>query len=451
MTSEDTIAAISTALGEGAIAVIRVSGPKARSVATQVFRGQDLLSAEPRRAYFGAFTDADDSVFDQGLSTVFAAPASYTGEDLVEFGCHGGILVTRQLYERLLQLGCRPADPGEFTQRAFLNGKIDLTQAEAVMDLIQAQTSLALRAANEQLRGDLGQQAHDLRERLIGITAHLEAYIDFPEEDIDPASGSALAENLEAVMSDLRTLLAGADRGRILREGARAVLCGEPNVGKSSLLNVLLGFERAIVSDTAGTTRDTIEEVINLNGIPLRLIDTAGLHETQDQIEQLGMARTQEAIEQADVVIEVIDGHAAPPSTPLLDPEARPKGTHWIRLYNKSDLGLNPAHATEDGLIFSCTDGTGLDTLTHRLQEALLSSQDHAASQLVAINARHQACFQRALEACQRSVGALQSNTPPEFVALDLREALEAVGEVVGKVDVEEILGEIFGSFCIGK
>lgn len=446
---DDTIAAVSTALGEGAIAVLRVSGPKARAIGAQFFRGADLTKAQPRLANYGEFLDAAGTVLDSGLATVFAGPASYTGEDLVEFGCHGGVLVTQCLFDRLLQLGCRPADPGEFTQRAFVNGKMDLTQAEAVMDLIQAQTSLALRAANEQLRGDLGQETQTLREELIGIMAHIEAYIDFPEEDIDPDTGKAIQERLAGVIARTEALLASADRGRVLRHGARAVICGEPNVGKSSLLNVLLGFDRAIVSDTAGTTRDTIEEVINLEGIPLRLIDTAGLHESKDDIERLGMERTREAISGADVVIEMIDGHAAAQTSSLQD--ANTRDVPWITLYNKADLGLHADHTNGKGIAFSCQDRQGLDALTETLQKALLSQEESHQTQLVAINARHQACLQRALTGCQAARDALASNTAPEFVALDLREALEAVGEVVGKVDVEEILGEIFSAFCIGK
>lgn len=449
MLPDDTIAAVSTALGEGAIAILRVSGSEAREIGAQLFRGKDLRRVKPRRVCYGSFIDPAGTVLDQGLATVFAAPASYTGEDLVEFSCHGGVLVTRTLFETLLSLGCRPAAPGEFTQRAFLNGKMDLTQAEAVMDLIQAQTSLALRAANEQLRGDLGRETQVLRESLIGILAHIEAYIDFPEEDIDPDTGAAIARRLEDVIARLNALLASAERGRILREGARAVICGQPNVGKSSLLNVLLGFDRAIVSETAGTTRDTVEEVINLQGIPLRLIDTAGLHDSADDVERLGMKRTHEAIARADVVIEVIDGHA-PPQASTLDP-TEAGAIHWIRLYNKADLGLHPDLSPSAGIAFSCTQGIGLDALIQRLHEALLFQEENHQAQLVAINARHQACLQRARKTCEKALITLLDQTAPEFVALELREALEAVGEVVGKVDVEEILGEIFGSFCIGK
>ena len=445
----DTIAAISTALGQGAIAVLRVSGPEARALVDRVVSDRDLLKAEPRRAYYASLADPEGSVIDQVLVTVFAGPHSYTGEDLVEISCHGGVLVTKTIFDLLLATGCRAAEPGEFTQRSFLNGKMDLAQAEAVMDLIGAQTSLALRAANQQLRGHLGDAMGSLREDLIGIVAHIEAYIDFPEEDIDPDTGESLRGRLRDLGGRMGDLLASADRGRILREGARVVICGEPNVGKSSLLNVLLGFERAIVSDTAGTTRDTIEEVINLKGIPLRLIDTAGLHESSDQIEQQGMQRTAEALADADVVIEVIDGHASPSTQePLRKDEHQ---ALWIRLLNKSDLGIDERHAMEESIAFSCTDRSGLDTLTDTIAAALLDREEGWQTQMVAINARHQRCLSRAREACERAERGMSEGLEPEFVATDLREALEAVGEVVGKVDVEEILGEIFGSFCIGK
>ena len=379
MIVSDTIAAISTALGQGAIAVLRVSGPEARALVDQVISDCDLHQATPRRAYYATLTDADKQVVDQVLVTVFAGPQSYTGEDLVEISCHGGVLVTKTIFDLLLAAGCRAAEPGEFTQRSFMNGKMDLTQAEAVMDLIGAQISLALRAANQQLRGHLGEAMSGLREDLIGIVAHIEAFIDFPEEDIDPDTGDALCGRLRDLVSRMGTLLESADRGRILREGARVVICGEPNVGKSSLLNVLLGFERAIVSDTAGTTRDTIEEVINLKGIPLRLIDTAGLHESSDQIEQQGMQRTVEALADADVVIEVVDGHAPPP--PGTQPSWREDAAQqhaavWIRLLNKADLGLDERHAKEgDVIAFSCTDRTGLDALTETIASALLDRE----------------------------------------------------------------------------
>ncbi len=309
----DTIAAISTPFGEGAVALLRLSGARAVAVADQIFRGKALLAeAEPRAQYFGRIVDENGSPVDDVLAVVFRAPASYTGEDIVEISCHGGILVTRRILELLLAHGARSAEPGEFTQRAFLNGKMDLTQAEAVMDLIRAQTELALRAATEQLEGRLGAKVRELREQLLGLLAHVEAFIDFPEEDIDPDTGAALLAKLHIVSDGAGSLLRTAGQGKILREGVRAVIYGAPNVGKSSLLNLLLGYERAIVSETAGTTRDTIEEVINLRGIPLRLIDTAGVREAGDEIERQGIERTHKQLERADLALYIYDAGKPP-------------------------------------------------------------------------------------------------------------------------------------------
>ena len=291
----DTIAAISTPFGEGAIAVLRLSGPRAVEIAEAVFRGKAKPGAAARVQHFGAIHDGERKL-DDVLLTVFPAPRSYTGEDVVEIAGHGGVLVARRVLELLLRGGARSAEPGEFTQRAYLNGKMDLTQAEAVMDLISAQTDLALRAATEQLEGRLGERIRALREALLETLAHVEAFIDFPDEDIDPDTGATLQGRIDAVRADIAALLASAGQGRILREGVRTVIYGAPNVGKSSLLNLLLGYERAIVSARPGTTRDVIEEVINLRGLPLRLTDTAGVRESDDEIERAGMERTRRAV-----------------------------------------------------------------------------------------------------------------------------------------------------------
>lgn len=293
----DTIAAIATPFGEGAIALLRLSGPQALQMARAIFRGANEFT--PRLAHFGAIHDGARKL-DEVLLTVFPTPASYTGEDVVEIACHGGVLISRRILELLLENGARSAQPGEFTQRAYLNGKMDLTQAEAVMDLIGAQTDLALRAATEQLEGRLGAHFRELRDGLIEVLAHVEAYIDFPDEDIDPATGEALLAKIDSVRANASALLATARPGKILREGVRTVIFGAPNVGKSSLLNLLLGYERAIVSARPGTTRDVIEETIDVRGIPLRLVDTAGVRESDDEIEREGIARTRRQIERAD-------------------------------------------------------------------------------------------------------------------------------------------------------
>lgn len=441
----DTIAALATAPGTGAIALVRVSGPHTGTVAARLF---PKPLAAPRVSALHALRDAEGQTVDQVLVTFFPAPHSYTGEDTLEIGCHGGVLVTQRVLETVLAAGARAAGPGEFSQRAFLNGKMDLTQAEAVMDLISAQTTLALRAAQHQLAGRLGQEIHTTRTELLGVLAHLEAYIDFPEEEIDPATGEALRQRMEAVQARLEALLATAEQGRILRQGARTVICGPPNAGKSSLLNFLLGFERAIVSATPGTTRDTIEEVINLRGLPLRLIDTAGIRETSDAIEQQGVARSAAALVSADLILEMVDASA--PAGPRVDMPADAT-QHRLLLLNKADLGVHPDWAHSGGWEISCTTGGGMEALSQALFTMLTAEAGALGADLVSINARHQACLQNARKLLQAALAESAQGASAEFIALEVRSAMDAVGDVIGRLDTEDLLGEIFSSFCIGK
>lgn len=448
----DTIAAISTSIGEAAISVVRLSGPDAIEIASKVLRAPQPLAAwPPRQARLANVVDAQALPIDQGLALVFHAPASYTGEPTIEFHGHGGVLVTQRVLEAFLSAGARPANPGEFTQRAFLNGKMDLTQAEAVMDLIHAQSTLAVRAANEQLAGAIGQEAIALRTPLIDLLAHIEAYIDFPEEDISPDTGTALQSRLTDLISRTQKLLDTAEQGRILRHGARTVIVGQPNVGKSSLLNCLLGFERAIVSPTAGTTRDTIEEIIQVHGIPLRLIDTAGLRDGGDEIERIGIQRTHQELERADLIIEVVDASLPAAATTRIAIPATASHRHLV-LLNKSDLGLHPDWSPAPNTIaFSSTTASGMTELRDAIQQIVIGAGSLSSDHPIAINARHKSCFQRVethLTAAQR---ALQAAAAPEFIALDLREALQALGDVIGHTDIEQILDVIFSSFCIGK
>jgi len=438
MLADDTIAAISTPPGEGAIAVVRVSGPDVTRIVEQVFRGPKL---SPRVATVGRIVDGEETV-DEVVATFFAGPASYTGEDVLEISCHGGVIISARVLETILRAGARAAGPGEFTQRAFLNGKMDLTQAEAVMDLIRAQTPLAARAAAEQLRGRIGEEISNIRDDLLGIVAHVEAYIDFPEEDIDPDTDAALRARIDAVRNRIQKLLATADEGRILREGVRLAICGRPNAGKSSLLNRLLGYDRAIVSPTPGTTRDTIEELLNLRGIPFRVVDTAGIRETPDSIEREGVRRAREVAEGADVVLHVIDSS---------DPEAvsaPPIVPNELAVFNKSDLVAGAA-AHRDALSISCVTGDGIDALVDAIVERARRHAPGSRDSLAAINARHQACLTRADAALAEAMDRFHE--APEFVAVHLRTALDAVGDVIGVVDTEDILGRIFSSFCIGK
>ena len=443
----DTIAAVASPFGEGAIALLRLSGPAALPVAGRVCAGQpDLAKFPTRRQRLLRVVDRDGRPLDEVLLSVHRAPASYTGEDVVEISCHGGRLVTQRVLETLLAAGARAAEPGEFTQRAFLNGRMDLTQAEAVMDLIHAQTDLALRAAGEQLEGRLGQRINGLREDLLSLVAHVEAYIDFPDEDIDPDTGAALLARTDGLIAALDALLATAGQGHILREGVRTVIYGEPNVGKSSLLNRLLGHERAIVSETPGTTRDTIEESLNVRGLLLRLTDTAGLRESTDPLENAGMARSLSTLARADLALHVVDGSRPPTSS-----KAAPAAVEIVVL-NKADLGVHVAWGQHpDAVAVSCWTGDGIEALTTAIYERVTGGQLAWNDSAVAINTRHQACLQRAREALLTARKALKDGASPEFTALDLRAALDAVGAVVGQVDTEDILGRIFSTFCIGK
>lgn len=445
----DTIAAVGSPFGEGAIALLRVSGPGALAVAGKVCAGQpDLKTFPPRRQRLVRLLDREGRPLDEVLLCVHRAPASYTGEDMVEISCHGGILVTRRALETLLAAGARAAEPGEFTQRAFLNGRMDLTQAEAVMDLIRAQTDLAIRAAGEQLDGRLGQRVNGLREDLLSLVAHVEAFIDFPDENIDPETGAALVVRADGMIAALDALLATAGQGRILREGVRTVIYGEPNVGKSSLLNALLGQDRAIVSDLPGTTRDTIEESFNVRGLPLRLIDTAGLRASVDPLENAGMAHTRRTLARADLALHIADGS----QPPLAISDATQPVPVEILVLNKRDLGVHPAWAEHPGAVrVSCRNGDGLEALADAIYERVTGGQLAWNDAAVAINARHQGCLQRARESLLTAREALRDGLSPEFAALDLRAALDAVGAVVGQVDTEDILGRIFSTFCIGK
>ncbi|PYJ81477.1 MAG: tRNA uridine-5-carboxymethylaminomethyl(34) synthesis GTPase MnmE [Verrucomicrobia bacterium] len=442
----ETIAAISTPPGEGAIALVRISGPAAVSIAEKIFRGKKRPSRFASHIqYFGDIVTESGGLIDEVMMSIHRAPASYTGEDIVEISCHGGTLVTAKVLEACLHAGARGARPGEFTERAFLNGKMDLTQAEAVIDLIRARTDLALRSATEQLEGKLGEQIKGIRDSLVDLLAHVEASIDFSEEGIAPDEGNSLRVRLDSVREQIAALLATADHGRILRDGVRVVIYGATNAGKSSLLNRLLGYERVIVSDAPGTTRDTIEETINLCGVPVRLLDTAGLRTSTSDIEREGIARTERSLQKADLRLHIIDRNAAPPA----HFEQNANGNELLVL-NKCDLPEHPEWKNTNALRVSCLTGDGLGALENEILSRI-SKQNLRPENALAINMRHRDCLRRALEACDRARKTLDKTFSPEYLSVDLNEALEAVGEVIGTVGVEQILDSVFGQFCIGK
>jgi len=442
-----TIAALASPPGTGALSLVRISGPEAIDVAaaatTKAVREQKSHAVRHR-----LILDEAGRVIDDGMLTVFRGPRSSTGEDCVEFTGHGGILVTRQVLERFFACGAEPAGPGEFTQRAFLNGKLDLTQAEAVMDLISARTSMSLRAARNQMDGRLGKRTSDLRDGLLEALAHLEAWIDFPDEDISPETGSLLQQRVSRILSEIDSLLSTADQGRILREGARIVIQGPPNVGKSSLLNHLLGQDRAIVSETAGTTRDTIEEAVNFHGIPLRLIDTAGIRKTEDSVERMGITRTWKEVESADLVIALCDGSM--PREEQMDVGKLP--VRSIHVLNKADLPEHPAWSDSSAIRVSCFTGQGMEKLSLAMLRMLQIESEFWGDDMVAVNARHANSLARAAQSLGNALSHLVPEAwNPELASIDMRDALDMLGEIPGKVDTEDLLGVIFSRFCIGK
>ena len=455
MTASDTIAAISTPPGEGAIALVRISGANAIQIADKIFRGKEQPSRFSSHVqHLGEIFGAENQLIDQVVLSVHGAPASYTGENLVEISCHGGTLVSAKVLEACLRAGARAARPGEFTERAFLNGKMDLTQAEAVIDLIRARTDLALRSATEQLEGRLGDQIRKIRDELIALLAQVNASIDFPEEGIEPDEDETLRARLDSVRDEIAALLATADQGRVLREGVRVVIYGATNAGKSSLLNRLLGYDRVIVSDTHGTTRDTIEETVNLEGVPIRLLDTAGLRASESELESEGIARTQKSLQLADLRLHIADRNVPKPvhfnSRKLSEFNGATGDPNEIVILNKSDLPEENDWKDFPALRISCANGDGLPQLKQEIL-ARIRQQNLRPESAIAINTRHRDCLRRASESCDRARRAMGEGLSGEYVAVDLDQALRAVGEVIGIVDVEQILDSVFSQFCIGK
>ncbi len=439
-----TIAAIATPTGVGALSVIRISGPQAHAV-LKAATGRDV-SLAPRVATLVHVRAANGETLDECMATCFCEPASYTGEDVAELTCHGGMLVTQRVLERLFACGARPAEPGEFSRRAFENGKIDLTAAEAVMDIINAGSDLALRAAQSQLSGSISRPVQAAIDSLLTLAAHVEAYIDFPEEDISPQTLSEMQTSLRSVEESLTRLAATADSGRLLREGVRTAIVGAPNAGKSSLLNRLLGYDRAIVSPVPGTTRDTVEESISLGGMLLRLIDTAGLRNSTDSVEQAGVERTHQTLQSADLVLEVQDATA-----PLDDlPDHVPDHVPHLVLLNKCDLPEHASRRNQSGIRISALTGVGIPEL-HRAITSLIAPQSGEYDTSVAINTRHLHALRTALSSLHAAATGLAQQALPELVAIDLRAALDALGAITGKVDTEDLLSRIFSTFCLGK
>ena len=456
----DTIAAIATPLGVGGIGVVRVSGPAAVAVAQRAFvrpSGLPLTRLQSHRVYHGFVVDEQGERIDEALLCVMRQPHSYTREDVVEISCHGGVMTTQRVLETVLAPGVRVAEPGEFTRRAFLNGRLDLTQAEAVIDLINARTQASHRAAINQLDGALSRHLRALREELIQVSVYLEAGIDFPEEDLQLLSEAVLCERLQAVATQLEALSASFARGRLLRDGMAVAVVGRPNVGKSSLLNALLGRDRAIVSPQPGTTRDTIEEELSIDGVLVRLTDTAGLHTAADLIEQEGMRRARTVVERAELLIVVLDGSAALTADDLLV-LAETAEVPRLLVRNKCDLPMSwpvadlaSSGALNPVLDVSALQQHGLCELEHAIVRQALGNEPLSQDEVLLTRVRHHQRIISALENVRTARHGLQHEIPLECVALDVGEALQHIADVLGESVAGEVLDRIFHQFCVGK
>jgi tRNA modification GTPase len=454
---DDTIAAIATSIGEAGLAVIRLSGRDAVTVADRCFvragKQPHLLADVPTHTiHFGRILQKG-RIVDEVLVSVMRAPRTFTREDVVEISCHGGILPARLVLETVFAAGARAALPGEFTRRAFLNGRIDLTQAEAVVDLIHARSELALQAANEQLAGKLSSRLKELRDELLTPLAHVEAHIDFPDEDIAPDTRAGLSARLAAVSARIEALLCTAKEGQILRQGIRAAIVGRPNTGKSSLLNQLLGRDRAIVSPLPGTTRDTIEETANIRGLPIVFVDTAGLRVAESEIEQEGIRRSHAMRDRAELILHVLDSSV--PLTPEDQQLLAAPGTQaHILVCNKSDLPRLLQFPTAPAVPLievCCLTGQGIESLKDAIKELIWSGAIQAEMLEVMINSRHYEALRRAQEGVIAAQTELDTQASLEFVAMELRIALNALGEITGQTITEDLLDRIFSQFCIGK
>ena len=458
MYEEDTIAAIATPPGEGGIAVIRISGTDAENIATKIFARAQGKNGKltSHRLYHGEIHDPKTNcMVDDVLLTIMRKPRSYTGEDVVEIHCHGGAFLSRKILGLALSQGARQAEPGEFTKRAFLNGKMDLSQAEAVLDLIRARTDKAAALALTQARGELSKWVHGLREELLDILVQVEAAIDFPEEEIELLKRPDVIQKIGKLRSEILDIISTYEWGRLFREGARVCICGRPNVGKSSLLNALLGQERVIVTPVPGTTRDVIEEVINLDGLPVVLWDTAGLRETDDQIEQMGVSLSREYLEKADALIVVLDG-----STELTQDDKvllrNVEAKKVLIAVNKDDLlqTLSPEDLSRFSdsrtiVRVSAKSGEGINVLKKKLRDLVIDCEREPA--MVLTNLRHRNALLRGETALRHAETTVGEGYAAEFVAVDLNETRDALGEIIGTVTNEDILERIFENFCIGK
>ncbi|WP_291569889.1 tRNA uridine-5-carboxymethylaminomethyl(34) synthesis GTPase MnmE [Clostridium sp. UBA4548] len=454
----DTIAAIATSLGEGGIAIIRVSGDKALSIVSKIFRGKNNKSIEHIKTYtmrYGYIVDENNEHIDEVIVSFMKGPRSFTAEDTIEINCHGGVVATNKILEQVIKNGARLAEPGEFTKRAFLNGRIDLSQAEAVIDIIRAKTDLSMKSALIQSEGGVSKEIRRLRETLLSTIAHIEATVDYPEDDLEEVTAEMAANQLSEIKSEIEELIHTSEEGKILREGLSTVIVGKPNVGKSSLLNALTKENRAIVTDVPGTTRDVIEEYINISGVPIKIIDTAGIRETEDVVEKIGVEKSKEKIDEADLILLILD------TSRQLDEEDKEimgyiKDKKYIVLLNKSDLDgkinkeelsvLNPKYMIN----ISAKTGEGIKEVKAAIKELFFKGEINA-NNIIITNTRHKEALFRANESIASAIEVLNNTFAIDLASIDIRNAWSYLGEITGDSLEENIIDKIFKEFCLGK
>ncbi len=448
--NEDIIAAISTPVGVGAISVVRISGQGCLDKVDKIFLGKSKLNlAKANTIHYGKITDKNNATIDDVLVSVFKNPTSYTGEDSIEISTHGNPLITQKILERLTEINIRLAEPGEFTKRAFLNGKIDLSQAEAVVDIINSRTNASLKGARNQLDGLLSKKVNSLREMLVNASSLIELELDFAEEELEFISYKEVEEKINIIIKELEVLVDSYRIGRIIKDGVNVVLVGKPNVGKSSILNYILKESRAIVSHIPGTTRDVIREEVSIDGILFRLFDTAGIRLTEDEVEKEGVVRSREAIKNADVVVLINEVGNEFPKTLHKEILDIAKENKIIKVINKVDLGGQDI--SSGGFFISAKTGEGMERFFQALKEKSFGQEIFSEKSAVVTNIRHKDALNKAIEFLNNGKKAIAQKLTGEFIAVDLRNAESALGEIIGEVTTDDILNNIFSQFCIGK
>lgn len=457
LTQFDTIAAISTPIGEGGISIVRLSGEDAIEIANKVFKGKNLAQVPTHTIHYGHIVDPKTKkVIDEAMLSVMKGPKTFTRENVVEINCHGGMVVTNEILQLLLANGARMADPGEYTKRAFMNGRIDLTQAESVMDIIRAKTDKSREIAMNQLKGGLLAKIRELRQNLLDTMAQEEVNIDYPEYDMDDMTGNQMKEVAQQVSKKIEKLLLTAQEGKIMRNGLATAIVGRPNVGKSSLLNYLTQDEKAIVTDIAGTTRDTLEEYVSIKNIPLKLIDTAGIHETEDKVEKIGVERSKKAVQEADLVLLLLDGsrELSEEDRELLD---FTKSKKRIIILNKSDLGRKITQEmiqkiTDSPVITtSILEKNNLESLANEIEKMFFNGIENSANQALVTNQRQAGLLQKAKQSLQEVITGVENAMPLDLVQIDLKDAWDTLGEITGESAPDELITELFSQFCLGK